>query len=51
MFFLPRIFESIRDYLHLIGFSTNPADLGPLNQNYDEKRRSRGDCGVEKSAD
>jgi len=24
MFFLPRIFESIRDYLHLMGFSTSP---------------------------
>jgi len=25
MFFLPRIFDSIRDYLHLMGFSTSPS--------------------------
>jgi len=31
MFFLPRIFESIRNYLHLMGFSTSPK--GRISQN------------------
>jgi len=38
MFFLPRIFESIRDYLHLMCFSTSPGDQGhpsPDSAKYD----------------